>query len=92
MKIQLSAALLAALVLGGCAPQSDAGKQQVAAAADGQAQAQAPAPAKKKCADANTGSRLGSCNGSSDMVQGASGDAMKDQFRGGSAMTGAPHN
>ena len=104
MKIQLSAALIAALALGGCAPQTDAARQQAAAtpasnapvagataaagapAANGaaavpgdQTQTAQVAPKKKKCADATTGSRLGSCNGmNADSVQGSTGDDYRD--------------
>ena len=102
MKIKLSAVLLAALVLGGCAPQSDAGKQQVAAtpAAAGDAtpavavaDAQQAPVKKKKCDTESTGSRLANCHGSTDAVMGSSGDNVRDGFRNnGNVVTGVPHN
>ena len=77
MKIQLSAVLIAALALGGCSPQTDAAKQQA-----GDQTQTAQATPKKKCADASTGSRLGSCNGmSTDAVQGTNGDDYRDSAR-----------
>jgi hypothetical protein len=67
--------MVAALVLVGCAPQTDAAKQAAPGAAVAQTQ--------KKCAgDANTGSRLKSCNGmTSDAVAGTSGDEYRDTQR-----------
>lgn len=97
MKIRLGAVLLTTLILGACAPQSDAGKQAAAApAASGAAAPAAQAqtaqngtdqPAapvkKKKCGDnGTTGSRLGGCSGGSgDIVQGTSGDNYRDTQR-----------
>ena len=88
MKIQLSAVLIAALALSGCAQQTDTAKSTPGATVADASQA----GAKKKCAgDATTGSRLHSCNGmTADAVSGESGDDYRNAARTGTA--GAKNN
>lgn len=84
MKTYLSAALVAALVLGGCAAQNDASKQQAGAApAANVATADQAAPVKKKCSN-QTGSRLAPCGEGSttDAVQGTGGDDYRNSMMG----------
>lgn len=104
MRLQLSVALTATLILAGCAAQqSQPAKQQAAAPATGTdpaAQAQmvdlsAPAQVapKKKCETIDTGSRLANCHGSTDAVMGSGGDHVRDDFRAnGLVVTGVPRN
>ena len=85
MKMGLGAALAAVLFVAGCAaPQPDS--KQVAAAGTDQSQ---PAP-KKKCS-ASTGSRLGSCDGSTPDVQGEGGDAYRNDLTRMGSYTANPH-
>ena len=95
MKLKMTLVLLAALALGGCASQSDAAKQQAAAATD-QAQTaledQSPTAKKKKCTD-QTGSRLAPCGEGStgDYVAGTSGEAYKENVMGRPAPSARPN-
>ena len=83
MKMHLGVVMTAALLLTACAAPQPPAPTAAAGSAD-QTQTASAAPTKKKCSGA-TGSRLGSCDGSTPEVQGSSGDSYRD-----SAMRSAP--
>lgn len=93
MKTYLGVAMTAVLLLSACAqpkPAAPAAAAATAGAPADQTQTASAAPVKKKKCSDQTGSRLAPCGESSDAVQGASGQDVKDSGMLNGSRFGAP--